>query len=162
MTKRNLKAIILAAGMGSRLGNLTEEHTKSMVEVNGVTMMERMLRQLDNVKLEEIIVVVGYKAKELIEYIDSLNISTKVSYIDNDIYDSTNNIYSLYLAKEVMETSNVLLLESDLIFEDALLERIVNEKEANAALVAKFEPWMDGTCTLLDKDNLQYLRTQKR
>ena len=136
MSKNNLKAIILAAGMGSRLGNLTEEHTKSMVEVNGITMMERMLRQLDNVNLEEI-VVVGYKGKELIEYIDGLNINTKVSYIDNDIYDTTNNIYSLYLAKEVMEGSNVILLESDLIFEDALLDRIVNEEQENAAFGCK-------------------------
>ena len=153
MVRNNLKAIILAAGMGSRLANLTEAHTKSMVEVNGITMMERMLRQLDAVNLDEIVVVVGYKGQELITYIDSLNINTKVSYIDNDIYDSTNNIYSLYLAKDVMMESNILLLESDLIFEDALLERIVNEEQENAALVAKFEPWMDGTVVTLDDNN---------
>ena len=71
-----------------------------MVKVNGETLIERVLSQLDKCNLEEIILVLGYKKDVLKEYINNLRIETKISYIDNDIYDKTNNIYSLYMAKE--------------------------------------------------------------
>ena len=97
-----MQAIILAAGMGKRLKELTTENTKCMVEVNGVTLIDRMLHQLDRQYLSRIVIVVGYKGKKLIDYIDTLDIKTPITFINNPIYDKTNNIYSLSLAKDYL------------------------------------------------------------
>lgn len=148
-----MQAIILAAGMGKRLKELTDDNTKCMVKVNGVTMIERMLRQLDELKLSSIVIVVGYKGKELIDYIETLNVKTPIVYVSNEIYYKTNNIYSLYLARNYLLKEDTLLLESDLIFEDAVLERIVKDPYPSLALVAKYESWMDGTVVTIDEDN---------
>lgn len=148
-----MQAIILAAGMGKRLKELTDNNTKCMIKVNGVTLIERMLSQLDKFNLTTINIVVGYKGDELKEYIESLEINTPIKYITNDIYYKTNNIYSLYLAKECLLEEDTILLESDLIFEDAVLERIIKDPYPSLALVAKYESWMDGTVVTLDENN---------
>lgn len=148
-----MKAIILAAGMGSRLKALTKNNPKCMVKVNGETLIERVLSQLDKCNLEEIILVLGYKKDVLKEYINNLGIETKISYIDNDIYDKTNNIYSLYMAKEEMLKNDILLLESDLIFDDSILKNLTADTNKNMAVIASYEPWMDGTCVKLDNEN---------
>jgi choline kinase len=148
-----MQALILAAGMGKRLKELTRHHTKCMVEVNGVTLIERMLSQLDDLNLSVIVIVVGYHQKTLIDFIESLDFHTPITYIHNEIYDQTNNIYSLYLAKEILLKEDTILLESDLILEDAVLKRIVDNPYPNLALVAKYENWMDGTVVTLDQEN---------
>ncbi len=148
-----MQAIILAAGMGKRLKDLTRDNTKFMLKVNGVTLAERMLRQLERLPVSRIIIVVGYKGEELIEYISTLNLSTPVVYVYNTIYDKTNNIYSLFLARDYLLKDDTLLLESDLIFEDAILTRIIEDPYPSLALVAKYESWMDGTVVTLDEDN---------
>lgn len=148
-----MKAIILAAGMGSRLKALTKDNPKCMVKVNGETLIERVLLQLDKCNLEEIILVLGYKKDVLKEFINNLGIETKISYIDNDIYDKTNNIYSLYMAKEEMLKNDILLLESDLIFDDSILKNLTADSNKNMAVIASYEPWMDGTCVKLDSEN---------
>ena len=150
-----MQAIILAAGMGKRLKELTSNATKCMVEVNGVTMIERTLSQLDALNLERIVVVVGYEGQKLMEYIGTLDIQTPVEYVNNDVYYKTNNIYSLYLAKDYLLEDDTLLLESDIIFESAVLQRLLDNPYPSLALVAKYESWMDGTVvTLDDEDNI--------
>jgi choline kinase len=89
-----MQAMILAAGMGKRLKELTNDNTKCMIEVNGITLIERMLRQLDDLQLSKIIMVVGYKAEPLIEYIATLCIKTKIEYVENDIYFKTNHLFT--------------------------------------------------------------------
>ena len=71
-----MQAIILAAGMGKRLKELTQNNTKCMVRVNGVTLIERMLKQLDELDLKRIVLVIGYQGKKLKEYVNSLEIRT--------------------------------------------------------------------------------------
>lgn len=148
-----MQAIILAAGMGRRLGDLTRGHTKCMVEVNGQTLIDRAIHQLSKLNLTRLILVVGYKGKELKEYIGNrYDDILKIEYIENPIYDRTNNIYSLALAKDILCEDDSLLLESDLIFEDSMLEMLVNHPDPNLALVAKYETWMDGTMVRLDSE----------
>lgn len=144
-----MQAVILAAGMGKRLKELTKDNTKCMVKVNGVTLIERMLHQLEKYYLSKIVVVVGYQGQKLINYIDSLQIRTPIVYVSNPIYDKTNNIYSLALAEEFLRQDNTLLFESDLIFEDAVLDELLNDPRDTLALVDKYESWMDGTCMKL-------------
>ncbi len=148
-----MQAVILAAGMGKRLKELTSNATKCMVEVNGVTMISRALNQLDRLGLNKIVMVVGYEGEKLKDYVKSIPLDTPVEFIENDIYYKTNNIYSLYLARQALLDDDTLLLESDLIFEDAVLDKIVNDPYPSLALVAKFESWMDGTVVTLDEEN---------
>ena len=148
-----MQAIILAAGMGKRLGELTERNTKCMVKVDGITLIERMLRILDKKKLSRIILVVGYQYENLTKFVDSLNIATPIEYIINEVYYKTNNIFSLSLAKERMMQEDTLLLESDLIFEERLIDLLIDDKRDSLALVDKFESWMDGTCIVVDQED---------
>ncbi len=148
-----MQAIILAAGMGTRLKKLTSNNTKCMVKVNGVTLIERALSILDRKGLSRIVLVVGYQAQNLVEFVHTLNIKTPVVFIENSIYDKTNNIYSLTLAKKYACEEDTLLLESDLIFEEALIDALIDDDRETLALVDKFENWMDGTCTILDDND---------
>ena len=148
-----MQAIILAAGMGKRLKNLTQNNTKCMVEVNGVTLIDRMLHQIEKCNVSRIVIVVGYERKKLIDYIDTLNISIPIIYVKNEIYNKTNNIYSLALAKKYLCEEDTLLFESDLIFEDSVLEKLLQDPRESLALVDKYESWMDGTCVKLAEDD---------
>lgn len=148
-----MQAVILAAGMGKRLKSLTANNTKCMVKVNGVTLIERMLRQLDRLKLRRIVIVVGYQGQKLIDFISTLDVETPIEYIDNPIYDKTNNIYSLALARSALVEDDTLLLESDLIFADGTLEALVSDPYPTLALVDRYESWMDGTVVTLNEDN---------
>ena len=148
-----MQAIILAAGMGKRLGDLTKNNTKCMLEVNGVRLVDRFITQLSKFKLNRLVIVVGYEGQKLIDYIGHrYDEVLKIEFIHNPIYDKTNNIYSLALAKEVLCEDDTILLESDLIFEDEMLDKLVNHPDKNLALVAKYESWMDGTMVRIDED----------
>lgn len=148
-----MQAIILAAGMGKRLKELTQNNTKCMVKVNGVSLIDRMLHQIEKQHLSRIVIVVGYEGQKLIDYISTLGISTPIEYIENPIYDKTNNIYSLALAKDWLCKEDTLLFESDLIFEDSVLDALVSDSRETLALVDKYESWMDGTCVKLSEDD---------
>ncbi len=148
-----MQGLILAAGMGKRLKELTNDNTKCMVKVNGITMIERALRILDKKNLDRVVIVVGYQGAKLIEFINTLGIKTPIVFIDNPIYDKTNNIYSLALAKDYLCNDSTLLLESDLVFEESVIDALIEDPRENLALVDKFESWMDGTCMELDEND---------
>ena len=142
--------------MGKRLKALTQGNTKCMVKVNGVALIDRALAQLDDLGLARVVIVVGYEGRKLIDYIDTLDVSTPIEYVYNPVYDRTNNIYSLYLAKDKLVEDDTLLLESDLIFEDGILRDLVNDPRPTLALVDKYESWMDGTVVKLDEEERIY------
>lgn len=148
-----MQAIILAAGMGKRLKELTKNNTKCMVKVNGVALIDRMLHQIDAKHLPKVVIVVGYEGQKLIDYISTLDIKTPIVYVNNPIYDKTNNIYSLFLAKEYLKQEDTLLFESDLIFEDSVIDALLDDPRDTLALVDKYESWMDGTCVKLSSDD---------
>lgn len=148
-----MQVIILAAGMGKRLKELTQDRTKCMVQVNGVALIDRMLHQIESRHLSRIVIVVGYEGEKLMKYIDTLGIRTPIVYVQNPIYDKTNNIYSLALAKDYLCQDDTLLFESDLIFEDAVIDQLLDDPRETLALVDKYESWMDGTCVKLGPDD---------
>lgn len=148
-----MQSIILAAGMGSRLGALTAENTKCMVKVNEVTLIERLLSQLEDLKLSRIVIVTGYKGKKLQDYIKTLGIKTEIVFVDNPIYDKTNNIYSLYLARNYLLSEDTMLFESDIIFDDKIIKSLYADKRETLAVVAQYENWMDGTVVRLSDDD---------
>ena len=116
-----MQALILAAGMGKRLGDLTKDNTKCMVRVNGITLIDRALMILTQNILSRIIIVVGYKGDKLKKYLGNQYNNVPIIYVENPIYSTTNNIYSLYLAKKYLLEEDTLLLESDLIFEKIVI-----------------------------------------
>lgn len=139
--------------MGKRLGDLTKDNTKCMVKVNGVPLIDRLLTQLSRFSLVKVIIVIGYEGKKLRDYIGQEYKGLAIEYIENSIYNTTNNIYSLSLAKQQLQEDDTLLIESDLIFEDSLFDMILNSPDPNVALVDKCETWMDGTMVHLDEEN---------
>lgn len=147
-----MQTIILAAGMGKRLRELTAENAKCMVCVGGVPLIERMLKQLDGRNMSRIVLVVGYQAAGLVDFVKSLRLKTDVIFVMNDVYDSTNNIYSLSLTKDYLLEEDTLLLESDSVMEDAVLDKLLEHPYPNLALIAKPESWMDGAVVSLDAD----------
>ncbi len=148
-----MQAIILAAGMGKRLGELTRENTKCMIKVHEQTLIERMIKQLSELGISRIILVIGYKGDKVRALIGDRIDNTPILYIENQVYDKTNNIYSLYLAKNYLVEQETLLLESDLIFADDILKKLVADPNPNVAVVTKYQSWMDGTVVTLDEEN---------
>ena len=147
-----MQAIILAAGMGRRLGELTRKQTKCMVKVGATRLIDRLLNQLSTLPLTRIVVVVGYQADGLRAHIDANFPDLNIEYVVNEIYDRTNNIYSLALAREQLMEDDTLLIESDLILDERLFPLLLDNEWPNLALVAKYESWMDGTMVRLDDD----------
>ena len=148
-----MQAIILAAGMGKRLGEYTRNNTKCMVPVNGTPLIDRTLNQLSKLGLNRVVIVVGYEGQKLMDYLGTERNGLRIEYVNNPIYDKTNNIYSLALAKKQLQEDDTLLIESDLIFDDGMFDLLLDNPFPNLALVAKYETWMDGTMVKIDRDN---------
>lgn len=149
-----MQGLILAAGMGKRLKELTQDNTKCMVKVNGVRLIDRVLGQLSKLGLKRTVIVTGYEGAKLRKHVGRKWQGMKIDYVDNPIYDKTNNIYSLALAANELLKDDTLLLESDLIFEDAIFAKVMKDPHPNVAVVDAYQSWMDGTCVTLDEDNL--------
>ncbi len=150
-----MQAIILAAGMGRRLGKVTADNTKCMVKIHGRTLIERMLDTLAKTEVNRVILVVGYKSENVKKLVGHKYKGMKIIYVRNEVYDKTNNIHSLFLAKKHLLEDDTILLESDLIFEDEIVFDLIENPHPNLAVVAKYDAWMDGTVvTLDDEDNI--------
>jgi len=139
--------------MGKRLGEYTKNNTKCMVPVNGTPLIDRTLNQLSKLGLNRVVIVVGYEGKKLMDYLGTERNGLKIEYVNNPIYDKTNNIYSLALAKEQLQEDDTILIESDLIFDDGMFGLLLDNPFPNLALVAKYETWMDGTMVKIDREN---------
>ena len=150
-----MQAIMLAAGKGSRLGKYTKNNTKCMLDVHVETLLERAIDALLEAGIKDFILVLGYKKDNVKKFIKEKELDKKINitYVDNDVYDTTNNIYSLYLAKDYLIQDDTILLESDLIYDKSIIKKLVNSKYESAALIAKYEEWMDGTVVKLNDDN---------
>jgi len=148
-----MQALMLAAGKGSRLGKYTKDNTKCMLEINGKRLIDYTIENLKKVGIDKLIMVVGYKKENVINYLGNEYKGVKIEYIENPKYNTTNNIYSLYLAKEKLIEDDTILLESDLIFEGKILDKLINDKRENLAVVDKYQIWMDGTSVRLDEED---------
>lgn len=145
---------MLAAGMGKRLAKYTSNNTKCMVEVAGEKLIDRAIRSIKKAGINRFVLVIGYQGENLKKYIlEKHKGEMEFVFIENKDYATTNNIYSFYLAKEELIKDDTILLESDVIFEDDLVKKMVEFPCSDIAAVAKYESWMDGTCVTLEEDN---------
>ena len=149
--------------MGRRLGELTKDNTKCMLKVNGMRLIDRTLDCLAALNLNRVVIVVGYNGDKVVEYVGNNYKGTDIVYVNNPIYDKTNNIYSLFLARDFMVEDDTLLLESDLIYERSVVEKLLADPRPDLALVDKYESWMDGTVVTLDEDQniVNFLNKEK-
>ncbi|MFK5921360.1 MAG: phosphocholine cytidylyltransferase family protein [Verrucomicrobiota bacterium] len=139
-------ALLLAAGTGSRLQPLTTAAPKCLTEINGVSILKRLIGNLRDQGFKRLIVVIGHLSDQIEEALQLYAGDMKIDYVFNPVYRSTNNLYSLWLAREVIDEP-FLLVESDLIFETQLLDRMLYPDKM---AVSKMLPWMNGTTVELD------------
>ncbi len=141
-----MRAIILAAGLGRRMMPLTEHVHKTLLTIGGRPIIDRLIRGLRENGIVRITIVTGYRAQELESYVLTHFPDLEFSFVRNEQYDSTNNIHSLALAFEQLDfAEDIILLESDLIYEPAVLRRLIASKHDNVALVDRYRIGLDGT-----------------
>lgn len=147
-----MQALMLAAGMGKRLGAFTNNQTKCMVKVGGKTLLEHAADALRMAGIRKFILVVGYEGEKLKAFAREKLSDFDLEFVENPDYATTNNIYSLYLARDRLAADDTLLLESDLIYEPRLIKEMIAADAPNMVAVAKYRHWMDGTVTLVDEN----------
>jgi choline kinase len=141
-------ALLLAAGLGCRLAPLTEALPKCLVPVSGVPILERLLHALDAHGIERLVIVTGYKAETLRAYLGERFGGITVEYIFSPLFATTNTIYSLWLARRLIDEP-LLLVESDVVYDEHLLAPLL---EPDRIAVSWQLPWMNGTTVTLDGD----------
>ncbi len=145
------RAIVLAAGLGSRLRPLTDLRPKPLVEVNGMPILHNALRNLEAIGVGEVTVVVGYR-KDAIQYACGSRFGgVEINYIESTVFERTGSAYSLWLAREVLLSGDCLLLEGDVFFEQDALRRLAGPV-SDVAAVAPFDKLMEGSAALLSDD----------
>ena len=149
-----MQALILAAGFGRRLQPITNKIPKSLVEVNGIPLLVNALDCLSGRDISETLIVVGDKKEQIIERIGFRYREMKITYIENSVYETTNNVYSFWLARNYIN-DDVIMLECDLIYNRSLIDRFLLESKASCnILVSKYNPQtMDGTVVEVDENN---------
>jgi choline kinase len=145
-TDRIRTALLLAAGTGSRLQPLTDDSPKCLTEVNETAILERLVRGLRAWEFERLIVVVGHLDGCVRDFLECSASGLTIQYVRSAKYRTTNNIYSLWAARHVIQEP-FLLLECDLVFDDVLLGNML---EPDRIAVSRILPWMNGTTVSLD------------
>ena len=126
-----MRAIILAAGMASRLRPLTDTTPKCLLKIGERSLLQRSIDALIGNGIKEIVIVTGYLHNLIVDFIKQQYPNVNVSFIHNDIYDSTNNIYSLWLARPKADGEEILLLDSDLLYDPEIITRVLDTLAAN-------------------------------
>ena len=142
-------ALLLAAGTGSRLYPLTKSSPKCLTLVNETSILERLLNNLKKQGFKRLVIVTGYQKECIKEFLGSKSGDLTIEYIHSPLYRTTNNIYSLWMARNIINEPFVLF-ESDLVLNTSLLDEMVfPDKMA----VAEMQPWLDGTTVSVSKTN---------
>jgi choline kinase len=142
------RAVLLAAGRGKRLLPHTLDRPKCMVPVNGRPIVDGLIDALAGLGIEELVVVIGYRGDALRDHLGGRRAGIEIRYVENPVFDTTNNIYSLHLARPAIRAP-FLLLESDVVAEPAVLGAIV---EPDRIAVARYDRAMTGTGVRIDAD----------
>ncbi|MGD0780770.1 MAG: HAD-IIA family hydrolase [Dehalococcoidales bacterium] len=120
-----MEAVILAAGMGSRLRSITETKPKCMVKVSGIPIIEHQIKAYLDAGIDKINVIIGYRNDIVLAYLKSFN-ESKINIVFNLDYEITNNMYSLYLTKKFLFGKEFILSNGDVVFDDTIINDIVN------------------------------------
>lgn len=148
-----MKAIILAAGIASRLRPLTNDRPKCLLNVGDKNLLGRSLDALLSNNLNEVIIVTGYLHNMIEDYVKADYPQLKVEYIYNELYASTNNIYSLWMTKEAVASNDVLLLDSDILFDPQIITTLLKSSHPNCLALNVHELGEEEIKIIADKEN---------
>ena len=136
----HMKTLILNSGVGKRMGVLTNEHPKCMTEISPTeTILSRQLRQLAEAGLTEVVMTTGLFDDVLVNYCCSLELPLRFTFVKNPLYDKTNYIYSIYCAREYLKDDDILLMHGDLVFENSVLDKILESISSCMAVSSTIE-----------------------
>jgi len=142
-------ALLLAAGTGSRLFPLTKSSPKCLTLVNDRSILERLVNSLKSQGFKRLVIVTGHEKECIMDYLGEKSADIRIEYVYSPLYKTTNNIYSLWMARNIINEPFVLF-ESDLIFNSTLLDDMVYPDRMAVALM---QPWLNGTTVSLDRAN---------
>ena len=134
-----MKAIILAAGTASRLRPLTEKTPKCLLKIGELTLLERSMDALIAGGIGEFCIVTGYLHEQIERFVGERYPQVRVRFIHNADYATTNNIYSLWLARPEAEGEDILLLDSDLLYDPRIIVRVAEHPSANILTLIRHE-----------------------
>ena len=143
-------ALLLAAGTGSRLFPLTQNSPKCLTLVNDKSILERLINNLKNQGFKRLVIVTGHEKECIIDYLGEKSGDLSIEYVHSPLYKTTNNIYSLWMARHIINEPFVLF-ESDLVLNSTLLDDMVYP---DRMAVAHMQPWLNGTTVSVDKANM--------
>jgi choline kinase len=134
-----MKTVILAAGAGSRLKPLTDHMPKCLLKVGVKSILEMTIENLLATNNSEIIIVTGYLENKIREFIRERFPYLQITYIYNKLYASTNNIYSLWLAKDEVLGDDMMMLDSDIVFDERIISELQNSGYKNCLALKRHE-----------------------
>jgi len=145
--ERVTTALLLAAGLGSRLDPLTQNMPKCLTVVNGVPILEQLVSCLDLYDFKRLVVVTGHLENCIQDFLGTQVGGITIDYVYSPLYATTNNIYSLWMAREIIREP-FLLIESDLVFDMSLLDDMLYP---DRIAIARMQPWMNGTTVTVNR-----------
>ncbi|HKC14523.1 MAG TPA: phosphocholine cytidylyltransferase family protein [Patescibacteria group bacterium] len=131
-----MKAVILAAGVGSRIRPLTDQAPKSLLEINGSTILGRMLTNIQKSGIKDVTIVTGYLEEKIKEFASSFT-GLNIKYVRNDKFDKTNTAYSLMLTKKFIRDEDFVKFDADVVFEQKILEKLIQSPFKSALCIDK-------------------------
>jgi choline kinase len=129
-----MKAIILAAGVGSRIRPLTDNTHKSLLPASGTSIFERMLQNIQDVGIKEVVVITGYRSDQIKKASEAFK-ALNFTFIHNDKFESTNTGYSLLLSKNAVSNSDFVKFDADVVFENAVLKKLIENNNPNCLCI---------------------------
>ncbi len=144
-----MKALILAAGLGSRLAPLTNECPKSLVKVNGEPILLKQIKNLKENKIDDIIIISGYKGNILEESVHLRYPEIEIIYSKD--YETTNNMYSAYLASQKLKGENFLMMNADVFFDSSVIKKLI-EFESENAIVTDIGRYMEESMKVVEEN----------
>ena len=148
-----MKAVILAAGMASRLRPLTDNTPKCLLEVSSKNLLERTIDAIVANGINELVIVTGYRREMIENFVTSHYPNLSVNFIYNEQFETTNNIYSLWMTKEAVINDDVLLLDSDILFDSNIITTLVNAPYSSCLALNKHELGEEEIKVIVDSDN---------
>ena len=137
MGDRKIKAVILAAGVGSRIRPLTDNCPKSLLMINGKTILEMMISHIQKCGISEIVFVLGYLQDQIKDYVKTQFPDLVAHYITNKKYKETNTGYSLLLTKDLVQNSTFIKFDADVVFDISILKNLIDSEHDNCLCIDK-------------------------
>ena len=147
--KRITTALLLAAGTGSRLLPLTKKSPKCLTLVNETSILERLIKSLNQNRFKRLVVVTGHLEERIRNFLETRAGNLTIEYVFSPLYKTTNNIYSLWMARNIINEPFVLI-ESDLVFDPSLLSEMLYP---DRIAIAKMKPWLNGSTVTINASN---------